>query len=113
MFLLPPALAQGRFALRGGRGYLGALVLSAATLLVHLVSGYIALVSLAVLTLISPRSPGAPDAAQTTSSSGRVTRALRLVLLVWLMVLVTAYFLLPFWLDSAYVNRSVWENEEK
>lgn len=114
MFLLPPTLAQGHFTLRSGRGYLGALLLLAATLLAHLVSGYIALVSLAVLVLISPRSPAASGgAAQTTSSSDRVTRALRLVLLVLLVVLVTAYFLLPFWLDSAYMNRSVWEKEEK
>jgi hypothetical protein len=40
-------------------------------------------------------------------------RAKRLILLLALVALVTAYFWVPFLLDSAYLNRSVWEEQGK
>lgn len=98
MVLLPPALAQGYLSLSTGRGRVWAALLLAATLLAHLVSGYIALLSLGVLAL----------------SGGPVRqRLLRLALLLALVALTTAYFWLPFWLDRAYMNRSVWEEAVK
>ena len=52
MLLLPLALAQGYVTLRDGRGYLWATLLLAATLLSHLLFGYIALVSLVLFTFL-------------------------------------------------------------
>ncbi|TEU19093.1 MAG: hypothetical protein E3J21_04590 [Anaerolineales bacterium] len=52
MLLLPPALAQGYAALREGRGYFWATLLLAATLLSHLLFGYIALASLVLFTFL-------------------------------------------------------------
>ena len=40
-------------------------------------------------------------------------RALRLGLLLLLVVATAAYFLVPFFLDRAYMNRSVWEEPGK
>ena len=117
MVLLPPALAQGYFALRTGRGYLWAVLLLAATLLTHLVLGYVALVSLLVLTLVASGRSSAPNAAQRPSPAGWRRRLRGKVaasgLLGLLVALVTAYFVVPFWLDSPYMNRSVWEKPEK
>jgi hypothetical protein len=109
MLLLPPALAQGYTALRTGRGYFWAVLLLAATLLSHLVFGYMAFLSLgllALLPLLGPRAQG--------NGPGRVWPWIgRLALLLALVVLVTAYFLVPFLLDSTYMNRSVWEDQGK
>ncbi|HEY8883753.1 MAG TPA: hypothetical protein VIO35_00455, partial [Chloroflexota bacterium] len=61
MVLLPPTLAQGYAALRTGRGFFWAVVLLAATLLCHLVYGYIALGSLVLIAaLVDGPNPLAP-----------------------------------------------------
>jgi hypothetical protein len=109
MLLLPPALAQGYTALRTGRGFFWAVLLLAATLLSHLVFGYMAFLSLGLLTLLPILGPLAEG-----NGTGRVwSRVGRLALLLILVVLVTAYFLVPFLLDRAYMNRSVWEDQGK
>tara|TARA_B100001971_G_C18167719_1_gene525230 strand:- start:370 stop:1119 length:750 start_codon:yes stop_codon:yes gene_type:complete len=54
MVLLPPALAQGYRVLREGRGYFWATLLLAATLMSHLIYGYMAFVTLGILTFIQP-----------------------------------------------------------
>ncbi|MBN1992296.1 MAG: YfhO family protein [Anaerolineae bacterium] len=133
MLLLPPALAQGYVTLRTGRGYAGAALLLAATLLTHLVFGYIAVISLAVIALIpNPASKPGPGGSKPLPLAGGSwegvasphdlssrpwenagVRLLRLALLLALLGLVAAYFLLPFWLDRAYMNRSVWEEAGK
>jgi hypothetical protein len=109
MLLLPPALAQTYSALRTGRGYFWAVLLLAATLLSHLVLGYIAFVSVGLLSLLRALGSGA----WTTIRQQVWPRARRLALLLALVGVVSAYFLIPFLLDSPYMNRSVWEDPAK
>jgi hypothetical protein len=101
MVLLPPTLAQGYRALRDGRGYLGAVLLLAATTLSHLVFGYLAVGSLALFALLG-------SGLWTVARRGG-----RLVLVLALVGLVTAYFLAPLLLDGAFRNSSVWEPRER
>ncbi len=100
MWLLGPALANLYVTLRRGRAYAGTAALLAATLLCHTVLGYVALVSGVLLALGIDR-PGL----------GR--RIGRLVLVVALVVLAASYFLLPFFQDRLYMNRSQWEDPGK
>jgi len=105
MVVLPLALAQGHAVLRAGRGYFWAVILPAATLLSHLIFGYIAVVSLFLFVAV-------PGMRRFTTGFfiGRIwARGKRVILLLILVGMATAYFLIPFWLDSAYLNRSVWE----
>jgi hypothetical protein len=105
MVLLPLTLAQGYAVLRTGRGHVWAVLLLSATLLSHLIFGYIATLSLFLLALVpAMRRP------TTGSVLGRIwARSRRWILLLILLGLAAAYFLVPFWLDRAYLNRSVWE----
>ena len=105
MFLLPIALARCYVTLRDGRGYFWATLLLAATLLSHLVLGYIALASVLLLTLAGAVGP---LARATVWQRGK-----RLLLLLTSVAIVTAYFWVPFFLDRAYFNRSVWEAAER
>jgi hypothetical protein len=101
MVLLPPALAQAYAVLRTGRGYFWAAVLLTATTLSHLAFGYTALASLLLFALLA-------------APLGGVVRTLRrLALLSVPLGLATSYFLVPLVLDSAYLNRSVWDANEK
>lgn len=100
MWLLPPALVGFYRTLRDGKGYAGTAVLLAATLLSHAVLGYVALMSGLLFLFLGGMRP-----------AGR--RAARLVLVYLLVALLTAYFLVPFFLDRAYMNRSVWEDPGK
>jgi hypothetical protein len=109
MLLLPPALAQGYTTLRTGRGAFWAVLLLAATLLSHLVYGYIAFLSLGLLVLLPLLGPRAGETRQRQVWP----RAKRLALLLVLVALVTAYFTVPFLLDRAYMNRSIWEDQGK
>ncbi len=102
MVLLPPALASGYGVLRQGRGYFWATLLLAATLMSHLMYGYMAFVTLGALTLV-----------ELTLSSGPKSLApalwmqwKRLIILLLLVSAVTSYFLVPFVLDLSYVNNS-------
>jgi uncharacterized membrane protein len=101
MVLLPPAIAQGYVTIREGRGYVLAVVLLVATMLSHLAFGYIALGSLALAVFLRPHWREVR------------ARALRAFVLFALSGVVASYFLLPLLLDSAYLNRSVWEESNK
>jgi hypothetical protein len=109
MVLLPIAVGQGYVVLRHGRGYFWAVVLLAATLLSHLVFGYIALASVCVFALLgtTQRSPG------KSGSYVLLQRAGRLTLMIVPLALATSYFVAPFLADGQYLNRSVWERPEK
>jgi len=58
MLLLPPALAHGYVVVREGRGYAWAVLLLAATLLSHLLFGYIALLSLGLFVVLGALGRG-------------------------------------------------------
>lgn len=109
MILLPLALAAGYRALRDGRGYLRAVALLAATILAHLVFGYMAILSLGLFALLPALD--LRRAADLRAILWPCWR--RLALLLALTGLVTAYFLVPFALDGRYMNRSVWEQQTK
>ena len=100
MLLLPLALAAGWRALRDGRGYTLAALLLALTLLSHLVYGYMAVLSLLVAAVIGG------DDWQGRTLAGRSGRLLAIFALAGLLA---AYFIIPYWQDRVYMNRSVWE----
>src|SRR5207237_2474475 len=105
MLLLPLALAQCYAALRTGHGYFWAVLLLAATVLSHVVLGYLALASGVLFALL----PVLGRLSKAIAIKDVWRRGKRLALLLALVGLVAAYFLVPFWLDGAYLNRSVWE----
>ncbi len=109
MFLLPPALAQSYVVLKTGRGYPAAVLLLAVTLLSHLLLGYMALISIVCLIFL----PLLGGRAEGGLGHALWQRGKRLLLLLLCVALVTAYFWLPFLLDSPYMNRSVWEEPGK
>ena len=106
MVLLPPALALGYRVVREGRGYFWATLLLAATLMSHLIYGYIAFLTLGVLTFIQPMRLTDPKPLVETMWR----RWKRLIILLLLVVVVTSYFLIPLFLDLNYSNRSVWDD---
>jgi hypothetical protein len=108
-FLLPPALALGYGVLRQGRGYFWATLLLGATMMSHLLLGYIAFLAMSVLSLIP--AMGAWTSGVTLPEVRR--RIMRLALLSALVFAVTSYFIAPFLIDSSYLNRSVWEVASK
>ncbi len=106
MLLAPLALGQGYRTVRSGKGYFWTVLLLAALMLSHLVYVYITGLSLAAIAL----SMDLPQAGRSRVLAVRLGR----ILLVFLLTgVVTAYFLLPFGLDRAYMNRSVWEYASK
>ncbi len=109
MFLLPMALAQSYTTLKTGRGVFWSVLLLVATLLSHLVYGYIAFISLGLFVFL----PLLGKRTITGESNGPWVRIKRLILLFLLVILVAAYFLLPYLLDRTYMNRSVWEEQGK
>ncbi len=100
MWLLGPAVAHLYTTVRDGRRFTGTVALLAATLLAHTLLGYVALLSGSLFIFLG-----------RASDIGR--RMLRLALVFLLVALVASYFLLPFLLDHAFMNRSVWENPDK
>lgn len=100
MWLLGPALAGLYVTLREGRSYAGTATLLAALLLCHTVLGYVALLSGVLFVLLD----GFPVAGQ---------RARRWIWTGLLVAIAASYFLAPFWLDRAFMNRSVWEEAGK
>ena len=70
----------------------------------HLLLGYIAFLALGVLSLIP--AMGAWTSGATLPGVRR--RIMRLALLSALVFAVTSYFMVPFLMDSSYLNRSVW-----
>ena len=109
MVLLPLALALGYRVLREGRGYFWATLSLAATLMSHLIFGYIAVLTLGVLTLL----PATRLLTSEPLGDAIWRRWKRLLVLLLLVAVVTSYFLVPFFLDQSYLNRSVWEAREK
>ena len=71
MVLLPPALALSYRVLREGRGYFWATLLLAATLVTHLIYGYMAFLTLGVLTLIQPTRLLSPKSYPLSAGRGR------------------------------------------
>ena len=109
MVLFPPTLAVSYRVLREGRGYFWATLLLASTLMSHLIYGYMAFLTLGILTLIQPIQISNP-----MSLAGTLLRSWRrLIILFLLVVVVTSYFLVPFFLDLEYFNRSVWTDPRK
>ena len=106
MVLLPSALALGYRVLREGRGYFWATLLLAATLMSHLMYGYMAFLTLGILTFIQPVQW--MDLKSLMETIWRRWR--RLIILFLLVVIVTSYFLGPLFLDRQYLNRSVWHD---
>ena len=106
MVLLPPTLASGYRVITEGRGYFWAVLLLAATLVSHLLYGYMAFLTLGALSLLQFSRP------LTTRSVAEALwrRWRRLIILFLLVVGVTSYFLVPFFLEQAYLNISVWED---
>ena len=108
MVLLPLALAFGYRLLRDGRGYFLATLFLVTTLLCHTVYGYMALIALGGIALLVLF-----DRSAESSWSRFWSVARRLALLFGLTALAGSYFLVPFVLDGAYMNRSVWELSSK
>jgi hypothetical protein len=102
MLLLPPALAEGYRVLRDGRGYFWAALLLAATLMSHLLYGYMAFLTLGILTFIQPMDLSDPRSVLAAMWK----RWRRLLILFLLVVVVTSYFLVPVFLDRAYLNNN-------
>ena len=109
MVLLPPALALSYRVLREGRGYFLATLLLTATLMSHLLYGYMAFVTLGVLTFIQPKHLSDPKPLVVAM----LTRWRRLLILLVLVAVVTSYFLVPLFLDRSYLNASIWYPTEK
>ncbi|MBQ10613.1 MAG: hypothetical protein CMJ45_03585 [Planctomyces sp.] len=106
MMLMPPALALGYQVLREGKGYFWAALFLAATLIAHLIYGYMAFLTLGVLALIQPLKSSNPKALLQTI----LLRWSRLIILLLLVVAVTSYFLVPLFLDRPYLNNSVFHH---
>lgn len=102
MALLAPAIALGYGVLREGRGYFWAALLLAATLMSHVMYGYMAFITLGALTFVQLAQ--APGAASIMPALWRQWR--RLMVLALLVSVATSYFLVPFVLDLPYVNNS-------
>ena len=104
MDLLPLAVACSYRALRFGRGIIAAVVITSATLLSHLVYGYVSVASIVVITFLPALQwPYYPSLGQELRR-----RVKRLALMLTLDGLITAYFFIPLVLDRLYVNRTVW-----
>ncbi len=108
MIFMPLALGQGYAAIRDGQGFALSALLLAATLLSHLVMGYITTLSLYLLVILPVL--GSPEEARPETVGRRLAR---LLLILALCGLVTAYFFCPFLVDRTYLNRSVWEAQSK
>mgnify|MGYP001156979101 FL=1 len=102
MVLILPAIALGYGVLREGQGYFWATLLLAATLMSHLMFGYIAFITLAVLTLVQLARISEPKEVLPILRQ----QWKRLLVLILLVGVVTSYFLIPFVMDLSYVNNS-------
>lgn len=94
--LLPLALGAIRRALDTGRQRLGAAALLAATLLSHIVFGYVGALAAVLFALVGPGGE----------------RPRRLARLVWVgagSIVLTAWFVVPLALSRAEINHSAWE----
>jgi len=101
MVLLPPTLAVGYRVLHEGRGYFWATLLLAATLMSHLLYGYMAFLTLGIFTFIQPILMSNPK----SFAEGTWKRWRRLIILCLMVVVVTSYFSVPLLLDLDYYIR--------
>lgn len=108
MVLLPPTIAQCHRVLVRGGGFFWATALLAATLLSHLVYGYVALLAIGLLAGVSIISTEDQRVSQAASRIG-----LRFLALLALVGAVAGYFVIPFLTDRLFLNRSVWESDWK
>lgn len=108
MLLLPAAVAQGYVILRSGGGYFLGVLLLAALLLSHVVLGYIGLICLVLIALLTVLGGW-----QQLQMRAVWQHLGRVFLLLALCMVVTAYFFIPFLIENAYLNRSVWEDPGK
>jgi hypothetical protein len=98
MVLLPLALAFGYQTIRTGQGYFWTTVLLSATLMSHLLTGYMAFLTLGALTFV-------PDSKTSHINSFLLEIWIhwkRLIVLFILVLSVTIYFTVPFILDHEY-----------
>ncbi len=100
MVILPPALSVGYQVIRTGRGYFWAIFLLSATLMSHLLYGYMAFLTLGALTLI----PILQLPIRKSDAQAILERWKRLIVILLLVVVVTSYFLVPFFIDREYLN---------
>ncbi|MBC8280072.1 MAG: YfhO family protein [Chloroflexi bacterium] len=98
MVLLPIALAFGYQTVRTGQGYFWATLLLSATLMSHLVYGYMAFLTLGFLTFV----PIAPITFNKAFALAVLEHWKRLLILFVLVVSVTLYFIVPFILDQEH-----------
>ena len=101
MCVLPFAVAASYRLISTGRGVAAAAALLAATLLTHVVYGWMAVVSALVLACAVP------------ADVGLVHRLGRLIPALAGAGVAASYFLIPYALNHAYLNRSVWESTMK
>ena len=98
MVLLPLALAFGYQTIKTGQGYFWATVLLSATLMSHLITGYMAFLTIGVLTFI----PDTKTSHINPFLLGIWIHWRRLIVLFILVLSVTMYFTVPFILDHEY-----------
>jgi len=101
MFFFPMALAEIYRVIKGRNSWFWPVFLSAIVLLSHLLYGVILFLSAAVIIFLRP------GVKQVFSRLGRS------IVIGVLVALVVSYFLIPFFSDSAYMNRSAWEESYK
>jgi len=95
MFFLPLALAELYHAITKKNHLFWAVFLSAVVLLSNLIYGYILFLSAVLFVFLQPKKEKI------------LFRLKRLALIVFLVGLVTSYFLVPFFLNRAYLSRSI------
>lgn len=101
MVLLPLCLGQVYSTMKHGGGYFKSVGLLAMLLLSHVVYAYMAVLSL--LGFIVLKTNPVPY--------GR--KMVRLIFIFTLSGIVGSYFLIPYLANTVYLNRSVWEAQEK
>lgn len=98
MVLLPIALAVAYQTIRTGQGYFWATLLLSATLMSHILYGYMAFLTLGLLAFV----PIAPTTFDKSLALGILQHWKRLIVLFVLVVSVTLYFIIPFVLDQEH-----------
>jgi hypothetical protein len=99
--LLPLALGQFYSSVKYNKGYFKSTVLFTVLLLSHVIYAYMAVLSSLLFILLRIGSVRIPQ------------KLGRLALIFVLSGIASSYFLVPFFLNGAYLNRSVWELQEK
>lgn len=111
IFFLPLSLSAIYDSLKNNRGYLKSVILLVLTLNGHLVFGYIAVLSapLLLLSLIMSRS----DLTVAGFKSEFINKSKRPLLILTSSFLLLSYWFIPLILNSAYQNKSLWDDLTK